>query len=30
MSRWGTQEFYPRVPQFGFAPPEISEAQISG
>lgn len=28
MSRWGTEEFYPRVPQFGFAPPEISEAQI--
>jgi mono/diheme cytochrome c family protein len=27
-SRWGTEEFYPRVPQFGFEPPEISEAQI--
>jgi mono/diheme cytochrome c family protein len=27
-SRWGSEEFYPRVPQFGFEPPEISEAQI--
>ena len=27
-SRWGTEEFYPRVPQFGFEPPELSEAQI--
>jgi len=27
-SRWGTEEFYPRVPQFGFAPPDLTEAQI--
>jgi hypothetical protein len=24
----GSEEFYPRVPQFGFEPPEIPEAQI--
>ena len=27
-SHWGTEEFYPRVPQFGFEPPELTEAQI--
>ena len=27
-SRWGTEEFYPRVPQFGFEPPRLSEAHI--
>jgi mono/diheme cytochrome c family protein len=27
-SQWGTGNFYPRVPQFGFAPPELTEAQI--
>jgi mono/diheme cytochrome c family protein len=27
-SRWGTEEFYPRVPQFGFEPPTLSEGQM--
>lgn len=27
-SRWGTEEFYPRVPQFGFERPELSESEI--
>ena len=27
-SRWGTEEFYPRVPQFGFEPTALSDPQI--
>jgi len=27
-SRWGAEEFYPRAPQFGFAPPDLTESQI--
>jgi mono/diheme cytochrome c family protein len=27
-SRWGTTSFYPRVPQFGQAPPQLTAAQM--
>lgn len=27
-SQWGTGNFYPRVPQFAFDPPALTEAQI--